>query len=560
LDITSHQEPVFGSERFIIDSVAPDSPLAKEGVAAGALVEYDRYFEHIGTRHPDETIGLTVFQGTSVRHLSVKTIAQEIESKNGLAILNLIVASAAACMGLVIGFQQADKPAMRALSIFFLSYMFNQHVASPGSSWLFTRYGWALTIWPLMAGLTVFSILYQIEYASARRLALARLVPGYLAVTVLATWGYVWSYSHYLPAQQGINIACGSMNTAIVLFALWDAWRHSSGEWRQRQLWLLVLFGFRSSVIIISFLQPNFPAALQAMPWIQREAALLVIAGLAYAIFRLKVLNVGFAVNRALAYTVFSTLLLLVFSITEWGVDKLLHFQGREKNVIFDAVVALGIILSFHRIQHWVNHHIDHIFFHRWYEKAEKLRAFLDKATHILDAPALQAKFIRAIERYANASGAAIYTLDGAAGFILGHSTLGTAPALIDANDDAVIDLRHTHNAVEFTGLGSRSSTGLAFPMMVRGQLHGLLLLGPRDDGESYRPDQIALLTTSVHRFGIELESLRMEALERHASELQQKLLSSEEWSKVLEQKSALQEREAVALRRLHQGGVHAAQ
>jgi hypothetical protein len=79
------------------------------------------------------------------------------------------------------------------------------------------------------------------------------------------------------------------------------------------------------------------------------------------------------------------------------SIDKLLHFHGRETNVIIDAAVALGLILSFHRIQHWVNHQVNHFFFHHWHEAAEKLRAFMGSATHISDANALQQKFIAAI-------------------------------------------------------------------------------------------------------------------------------------------------------------------
>jgi hypothetical protein len=77
----------------------------------------------------------------------------------------------------------------------------------------------------------------------------------------------------------------------------------------------------------------------------------------------------------------------------------------------------------------------------------------------------------------------------------------------------------------------------------------GLLFLGPEVNGEHYRPDEIELLRTSPHQLGVELESLRIEELERNASQLRQRLLVSEERSLVLEQQSAVHERETVALR-----------
>jgi hypothetical protein len=240
-----------------------------------------------------------------------------------------------------------------------------------------------------------------------------------------------------------------------------------------------------------------------------------------YALLRHRLFDFGFALNRALVVTILSTFLLIVFSLTEWGVDKLLHFQGREKNVVFDAAVALAVILSFHRIQHWISHQVDHLFFHHWYAAAERLRQFMQRAAHISDAAVLQLKFINAVEEYAGAEGAATYLIGGSTRFQLEEATLPDAPASVDANNDALVIMRSGHKVVFLSDCRQSLPGELALPLMVRGSVNGFVLLGAKKSGQQYRPDEIELLTTCVQQLGLDLESLK-------AIELQRRALSSE--------------------------------
>lgn len=169
---------------------------------------------------------------------------------------------------------------------------------------------------------------------------------------------------------------------------------------------------------------------------------------MAYALIRHRLFDIGFAVNRALVFTIISTILLLMFGVTEYAVDKLLHFEGREKNVIFDAAVALGIILSFHRIQHWVRHRIDHTFFGHWYAAASDLRRFVERAPNVIESSVLQTKYLAAMRKFCGARDVAQYLRAADKSYYRTHGG-EDLPAIILADSDLAIAMRHGRDTID---------------------------------------------------------------------------------------------------------------
>lgn len=89
------------------------------------------------------------------------------------------------------------------------------------------------------------------------------------------------------------------------------------------------------------------------------------------------------------------------------------------------------------------------------------------------------------------------------------------------------------------------------FPILVRGEVRGAVLVGAKSDGDPLRSDEIALLDRSVHQPALDLESLRAAAIERRMTfaESEQRTLSQRVAD--LECVCKSQEMEALALRRL---------
>jgi hypothetical protein len=63
--------------------------------------------------------------------------------------------------------------------------------------------------------------------------------------------------------------------------------------------------------------------------------------------------------------------------------------------------------------------------------------------------------------------------------------------------------------------LGSPLQAALALPMMHQAALASFVLLGPKPTGEDYRPDEVEVLGWATQQIGLDLQSIRVRALEQ---------------------------------------------
>lgn len=529
------------AHRYPILAMDTASPLAAAGAKVGDLVKFDRKavlaVRFVGT---DETIGFTLFSGGRTSHLSVqpvpdKGILPHAATADVSIMSSIAVAFFTVIIAVLIGVRRGASPAMRLLTLALLCssgiYIGTQPIGAVID--VYSQFIDPVVDASAYVLFTLFALIYpedqpiwrfkRVRYAFYVYAACFAAVPAGAYLFALDIFPTLWTPAIWkVWGLYYVAVVC--ISVVFALGALAFSWRHSQGVMRQRLAWVGVCMGSMYAVYFLFVLDQKlgWPVPLYSAVFGADIVQLLALAGFGYALLRHRLFDFGFALNRALVVTIISSMLLVAFSLTEWGVDKLLHFEGREKNAVFDALVALGIILSFHRIQHWVNHRVDHTFFHHWYEAAEKLRHFLDKAAHVSQAPALQEKFMRAVLEFCGACGAAFYSLEASGNYELQISTLHAAPAVIDPNHDVAIDLMHTGQFVDLHDGGQSIPGELAFPMMVRGRLNGIFLLGERSSGDQYRPDQIALIGTAVHQYGLDLESLRVESMKRRVSASEQ--------------------------------------
>lgn len=478
-------------------AIAADSPLAKVGAKIGDKVYFEHYIDIKRQLGTDELIGLTLFNNEQSRHVALAPIAYPEFARYPIAaradaVMAWVCNYTALLIALLIGLRRSDNGTMRVFAVMMLTFCpqtFAWYLPGSALPELFMKIVLPLNYAAYYISLVYFAFTFPDDRpAHFRRPAVRRIFALFsLLVLVYVAW-YVADAFRVLPlaARDWLSIDAfkmivQAMTIGLSLLAIWHSWRHSVGVIRQKLAWIGICMGgvvvaLSAATIATAFgllFDPRFGIG-------QDTVTFLCYVGLGYSILRHSLFDLGFAINRALVVTIISAMLLVVFGVKEWGVDKLLHFEGREKNVIFDAVVALGIILCFHRIQHWVSHQVNHLFFHHWHQAAERLRRFLHKAEHISDIDVLQTRFIREVTAYADVSGAAVYLLAANAGYALQHSTLANAPGAIDKNNDAVVDMRHARATVGLVS-GDHGLPGeRVFPMIVRGQINGLVLLGQK--------------------------------------------------------------------------------
>jgi len=312
---------------------------------------------------------------------------------------------------------------------------------------------------------------------------------------------------------------------SLCLLAFVDTWRHVNAGSRARLRWMFmsaggVLFTFCLSVAhgLGAF---GFTQAAQIR--VDTAAAILLSSAvvlLAYAVLRHRVIDLGFAVSRALVFAIVSGLLLTSFGVTEWLAEHMMHFEAREKSEILDAAIALGIFLIFHRVWHWVRHAVERVFFRAWHLKQETLRQFSAQASHFLVAGDSLEPFLRSVDTFTSSSGSALYLKDETGRFTLATSTLSGLSEHLQAASDVLLRRARDWGPINLDDPAPTPSAAMAFPLQHRSALVGLLLVGPKPGREDYRPDEIDSLAHAVEIVRMELHARAMEQLERRSREL----------------------------------------
>lgn len=275
-----------------------------------------------------------------------------------------------------------------------------------------------------------------------------------------------------------------------------------------------------------SLLDPDFTHPISVVV----EATMMVcaVAGaflFVYAILRHRVIDLGFAVNQTLIYGVVSFVVLLLFGLAEWGVEKIMPASWREHmeaNGLISAGIALAIFLVFHRIRDGVEHVIEGVFFYKWRQNEALLDRFVKKASHILKPDALKAAAVAEFARFSGGAEVALYRADGTRLVRDAGELAGLDPTL-DADLAPLVEMRAEGKPL-YDDDAAPLHAALVLPMIQRNDLTGFIALGHKPSGDAYRPDERAVLAEAAQKIGLDLHALRIEELESELSNSRQQL------------------------------------
>jgi hypothetical protein len=245
--------------------------------------------------------------------------------------------------------------------------------------------------------------------------------------------------------------------------------------------------------------------------WVTRMIALsnigLVLApvGLTYSLLNRRLLDLGFVINRAAVFTGVSIVLVGTFVLVEWILGEWFASIGHATNVFVSAAVALGLGLSVRTIHGRVDALLDNIFFRKRHEDEQALRTFEREAPYITSATVLLERAGECLRSRANASTAS-FKLN------CGNGRYDD----VDENDPALVSLRTTRNVLDLHTVPTQLKGEFAYPMFARGQLLGVMVLGPKVSGESYAPDESSALEQIASAIASTLDALALSASRRN--------------------------------------------
>ncbi|MDQ6941350.1 MAG: hypothetical protein M3169_02410 [Candidatus Eremiobacteraeota bacterium] len=321
---------------------------------------------------------------------------------------------------------------------------------------------------------------------------------AYAALVALKN-GLLYGAGYYLVAADAAIGICNAAFFVVAALLLASYALRASERERQQAAWIALSFVVALAGGV-TYLVAGLVVAGGAFWGDVAALAIAVLpAGLAYAILRHRLLDISFAIDQAVAYSIATFALLVVFT----GMDFLAKskFEGDPDKRTFANIIAAGAVLFVIKIVHTrVNHYVRLALFRRRMERLAKLRAFA-KDLRFFDEPAqLERELVHALDETLDHCGCAYYVRNGTR-LVRIAGTDGTAES-IDLNDAAILRVQSTGAVARVGELHSNLPAAYAFPVIVRGGLGGVVLLGNGDSLRSYAPDEIAAIQDVVTTAG----------------------------------------------------------
>ncbi|MHB8179162.1 MAG: GAF domain-containing protein [Vulcanimicrobiaceae bacterium] len=300
-----------------------------------------------------------------------------------------------------------------------------------------------------------------------------------------------------IPAVEFLSILYGVLTIAA-----------ARGGERQRAAWLLgTLAVFLGVAMIQNGIQSIGNANLALVHGVLalgNAVTILTPVGLAYAVLNRRLLDVGFALNRAAVFTGVSLIVVGAFVLVEWALSQWLsadHLSGIAVNL--GLVLVLGLSLRF--IHGRVDRFVDRAFFRKRHENEAALRRLAHEASFMTDRDALIDRTIAEVEQHTDAASVAVLLHDDDGGYRSARRQ-GTP---VSENDPALLALRAWRQPIDLHRYATALEGELAFPMFARGEMIGVLVCGLKRGGESYAPDERDALTALASGVGSALDALR---------------------------------------------------
>jgi hypothetical protein len=326
---------------------------------------------------------------------------------------------------------------------------------------------------------------------------------------------YVPNYSVGLFATPGLTAALSvglAVSVAVVAAAAVASAVRSE---RPRAAWLLLPLPLALLVASgISSLQATQTwafiqtwAALEVVFILSSCALLLGAMAVTYALLKRRVLDFEFVLGRTIVVAIVSLIVVASFVLLEWMLGTVLVGVSHVTGLLANAGLALVLGLSMNVIHKRVDAAVDVILFRKRHQDERALLDFSKEAFYVTESEALLDQAIGKVQSHTDAVNAAI--LLGENGTFTAVRSFGeSALPSIGENDGAILALKTWHKPLDPHHCATSLKGALALPMVARGRLLGILLLGEQTGGEAYAPDEVEALSQFAHGVASALDTL----------------------------------------------------
>ena len=518
---------VASDSRFLpVESVQPGSPLAKAGIVRGdrlrALVDHALPLYFPG---PQTHMTFEVNHGSSRRVVALTAPRFFVTRYPVVEIIFFSLEMLWLVLATLLVWRRWEDDKARLLALYFILFAF-------------TLPGWASAIpWPAYGlYLSIYALFVFAQYAT-----LVRFAATYPAAASNAARRFVAVYGVWL------TIGLGLLNAISILSWLWlnvsftnsTVYRYasllcadvlpaigltlgflgSSGIERKRAGALLAFFlaSITGPVAYNLILASSLRVSYELRPLL----ATLAIQGLGfvYVMFRQRMFDVTFVLNRAAVYAVLSSVLVVLFIAAEWLVEHAFASTNRTENAFVQLGIALLLIFAVRTLHGHVERFVDRTMFRQRHENEQALLQAAHDIRFMSDAAAIANRAVQVAARHTDAAWVALYEFDGASYNVAAQSGAIVAPQTISQDDPAVVALRATGQPTENV-TASIWEGAFLIPLVARARIDGFLACGPKQSGEVYAADERDALSALTLSVVVALDGARLAALEAEIARL----------------------------------------
>lgn len=358
--------------------------------------------------------------------------------------------------------------------------------------------------------LATYAMLFRLPHPSVRMVLAALAYATGVAWVVFTLVAMERAWLGLAPPPQ-TRIALIGVGCLFSLLCAIVTARQSTGEQRIRIAWVTasvgIIYGTETVIDLVGFVIPS----LHQVGSVVRPIAYFVAPiGLWCSLLNRRVLDIGFAINRAAVFTGVSVVVVGIFVLVEWALSEWFSSASHTTNLAISAALALALGLSVRAIHMRVDRVLDTVFFRKRHEDEQAIRTLAREAAYITEPNVLLSRTIAVLEEHADATSVNIL-LEGGDRYTLHHPerSRGTVTDLsVSENDPAIVRLRATQKVLDLHDVQTAITGEFAHPMLARGRLVGVLVLGPKRSGESYAPDESDAIAQLAHDVGAALDVL----------------------------------------------------
>jgi hypothetical protein len=526
-----------------VTDVEPDSAAAAAGIRVGDRVQVERFTAHEKQvvsyyKMPGTPLGIVVERGGKTRNLVLESRLVAATPRDWFAVIASFLV-AAVFVGIATALVLL-KPTRVTWGFFLFACGYSlvqlgylQALLPPPwfqvHAW-FAGFALLLTI----GGGTVFTARFPDGTAAPAALLFERAV---LIVTpliaVLFALTFIESGAGRLAVLRVYEVTLLALLLASVALIVVRSRFEGDAAARSRGRWVLMGSGVGLGALAIDFALhlasvPNFAGSLADI--VLGLVVVVIPISVAYAVLRHHVIDVRFAINRALVYGTITSVFVLFFSAIEWTIGKKLSDE-RVAGYI-EIVAALAIGFWFNLLHRRVERFFDRVFFRQQHRAEQHLARVAAAIPH--------ANSMEAVDRFMTNEPARAYRLTSAAVFRRADgddfervAAIGwpqSAPAAIPQSDPLIAYLTAERAPLDLDDVAWTApqpfGSGrpiLAVPISVRHRLMAFALYGPTEAAETLDPDQRRMLHQLATAAAAAYDHLEAERLRREIAELRAK-------------------------------------